>query len=523
MRKLFLGSAALLAFMGAAGAADLAPTYKAAAPVPYVRTDWSGFYVGLEAGYGWGRDSFDTNLNGARIFPGANNGLINNPFAFSGTGSSNTNGYLAGGFFGAQKQYGNWVFGIEADIDATGMTNSFRSSVTAPETVNQIVRVPEFVTTQPVVIPATAPLPVVGATVTTPVETIVINGQQITIPSQNLTVQPVTAPFTIPAFTLPAQSIVIPGQNITVTGTGAVAPVTITLPAQSFTVGGQTITIPAQQVKVLGIPIPSTFTGPTNITLPSQTVTVGGQTITIPGQTINVTASGTTAAVTITIPAQTIPAFTGSATVPGQVVTTAPQTITVAGQTITIPAHTLPVVNGTVTVPAFTIPGQTNQVFDQNGNPVLNRTLVAQTLAVTRTVTVDTKIDELASIRGRVGFTPWADVLFYGTGGIALAHANSTATVTQSTAALVLPEVGTIAATSQTSSSSASGTMLGWALGAGVDYKITPNMFVGVEYLHSDFPKNTFAFVDGRGGGFTLGNEHLKVDAVKARLGFLFN
>lgn len=428
MRKLLLGSVALLALTCAAGAADLA--YKAAPHAIAPATDWSGFYVGLEAGYGWGNNTFDTNLDGANVFPTGPAGIQNTPFAFSGTGSANSNGWLAGGFFGAQKQYGGWVFGIEGDIDATGMRNSFRSDVTAPQTLNQISFTQEFVT---------------------------------------------TTPFTIPAFTLPAQNITIPGQTINVTGTGTVAPIPITLPAQTFTVGGQTITVPKQTVMITlpivgNVPLPgSPFTGPVNITLPSQTVTVGGQTITIPGQTITVTGSGTTAAVTITVPAQTIP--------------------------------------------AVIIPGQKNPVLDANGAPVFQRVLTPTTFDVIRSVAVDTKIDELASLRGRVGYTFWNDVLIYGTGGLALAHASATSTITQT--------IGTLAP--QISSSSASGTMLGWALGAGVDFKVLPNMFVGVEYLHSDFPKNTFAFVDGKGGGFTLGNEHLKVDAVKARVGFLFN
>jgi opacity protein-like surface antigen len=437
MKTNLLIGAALLALTGAAGAADFT-TKAPMLPLVSPATNWSGFYVGLEAGYGWGTHSFDTNLNGANTFPTGPAGIVNDPFAFSGPGSSSSNGWLAGGFFGAQKQYGSWVFGIEGDVDATGMTSSFRNTSVTPETVNTITNVPEFVTTAPFTL----------------------------------------ANFTIPAFTIPAQNIVIPGQTITTTGTGTVAPTTIVLPAQTFTVGGQKITIPSQTVvlPVGPINIPTgAITLPTTITLPSQTITVGGQTITIPGQTITVTASGATKAVTITVPAQTIPA---------------------------------------VTIPGQTVPGQTNPVLNANGAPVLQQVLVPTAVNVTRTVAIDTKIDELASLRGRVGYSVWNDnVLLYGTGGLALAHASATSTLTQTIDG----------AAPQISKSSASGTMLGWALGAGADFRLTPNVFVGVEYLHSDFPKNTFAFVDGQGAGFTLGNEHLKVDAVKARLGFLFN
>jgi opacity protein-like surface antigen len=190
---------------------------------------------------------------------------------------------------------------------------------------------------------------------------------------------------------------------------------------------------------------------------------------------------------------------TGTAAVPAQNITVAATTV----PAVTVPAQT---------IPGQTIPGQTTPVL-VNGVQATQAVITPATMTVTRTVAVDTKIDELASLRGRIGFVAWDNALFYGTGGLALAHASATSTITQTIGALP----------AQISSSSATGTMLGWALGVGVDYKFTPNWFVGVEYLHSDFPKNTFAFVDGKGGGFSLGNEHLQVDAVKARVGFLFN
>lgn len=136
---------------------------------------------------------------------------------------------------------------------------------------------------------------------------------------------------------------------------------------------------------------------------------------------------------------------------------------------------------------------------------------------------VDTKIDQLASVRGRVGFTPWDSVLLYGTGGLAIGHASAAANLTQNMGGFTVAGLGTFAPTTQTFTSSSSGTMFGWAVGAGADFKVTNNVFLGVEYLHYDFPKNTFAFTDGKGSGFSVGNDHLTVDAVKARVGFLFN
>ena len=76
MKKILLASTALIAFgaIGSAGAADLppapAPTYKApvAAPIPYF--NWSGFYIGLNAGYGRGNDAVQLSGDPLSLFVG---------------------------------------------------------------------------------------------------------------------------------------------------------------------------------------------------------------------------------------------------------------------------------------------------------------------------------------------------------------------------------------------------------------------------------------------------------------------
>jgi outer membrane immunogenic protein len=57
MKNLCFGSVALLAVACPAVAADMpvkSPVYKAAPVAVY---NWSGFYAGLNAGYGWGDTS----------------------------------------------------------------------------------------------------------------------------------------------------------------------------------------------------------------------------------------------------------------------------------------------------------------------------------------------------------------------------------------------------------------------------------------------------------------------------------
>jgi outer membrane immunogenic protein len=104
MKKLTIAAAAL-AFAGSAQAADL--YVKAPAPPAYY--DWSGIYVGANAGYGWGDTSW--------IFTPSQ-------FFASVAGenfSTHPKGALAGGQIGINKQIGSHVFGVEITGDWSDM------------------------------------------------------------------------------------------------------------------------------------------------------------------------------------------------------------------------------------------------------------------------------------------------------------------------------------------------------------------------------------------------------------------
>jgi outer membrane immunogenic protein len=76
-------------------AADLPrPAYKA--PVFVAPFSWSGFYVGINGGYGWGTSDWSSAVASDTIKP---------------------KGGLVGGTLGYNMQTGNWVWGIETDID----------------------------------------------------------------------------------------------------------------------------------------------------------------------------------------------------------------------------------------------------------------------------------------------------------------------------------------------------------------------------------------------------------------------
>jgi outer membrane immunogenic protein len=98
-----------------ASAADLpvkAPP-MVAAPVPF---SWTGFYVGGNVGYSWGRSSSDAILNGLPIF----------------SSSVNVDGVIGGGQIGYNWQTGNFVLGLETDIQASGQSGNATVSWTIP-------------------------------------------------------------------------------------------------------------------------------------------------------------------------------------------------------------------------------------------------------------------------------------------------------------------------------------------------------------------------------------------------------
>jgi len=125
----FLALATALS-MGSAFAADL-PSRKAEPFVPPPPPPaWTGFYVGLNAGYGFGTSDNVTNT-GVGVYDllanhGGNAGPITTfggtALANSANSSVNQSGFVGGGQVGYNYQfYQNFLAGIEVDIDGAGI------------------------------------------------------------------------------------------------------------------------------------------------------------------------------------------------------------------------------------------------------------------------------------------------------------------------------------------------------------------------------------------------------------------
>ncbi|TMJ05906.1 MAG: porin family protein [Alphaproteobacteria bacterium] len=107
-----VGAAVLSLVAGAAVAADLpAKIYTKAPPLAPIY-DWSGFYIGLNAGAASSHKCWT-------IF--SNAGLAVAPAA---EGCHDATGGLAGGQLGYRWQFASWVFGLEAQGDWAGLKGS---------------------------------------------------------------------------------------------------------------------------------------------------------------------------------------------------------------------------------------------------------------------------------------------------------------------------------------------------------------------------------------------------------------
>jgi len=97
------------------------------------------------------------------------------------------------------------------------------------------------------------------------------------------------------------------------------------------------------------------------------------------------------------------------------------------------------------------------------------------------TASLSEKLDFFGSARARAGlaFNNW---LLYGSGGLAYGNVKST--------------IGLVDTAPDAVAGSRSETRVGWAAGGGVNYAMTPNWILGVDFLHYDLGHTTVTGVD---------------------------
>jgi outer membrane immunogenic protein len=109
--KISAAFAALLMSSAGAFAADLPRKTAPVAPVAVPLFTWTGFYVGVNAGYGWG----ETRANGAAVLPGNWNVPFANTLPGTLSGNLKPDGFVGGVQAGYNFQINQFVLGIEAD------------------------------------------------------------------------------------------------------------------------------------------------------------------------------------------------------------------------------------------------------------------------------------------------------------------------------------------------------------------------------------------------------------------------
>jgi outer membrane immunogenic protein len=115
MKRMLIGMTTVASLLATSAlAADLPMRTYTKAPV-FVEPifNWTGFYVGGNIGYSWGRSSDSSTLTNTA-------GTV----LFASTGTTDLNGVVGGGQIGYNWQIQNWLWGFEADIQGTNEKGS---------------------------------------------------------------------------------------------------------------------------------------------------------------------------------------------------------------------------------------------------------------------------------------------------------------------------------------------------------------------------------------------------------------
>jgi outer membrane immunogenic protein len=125
IRRILLASVGAMALAGTAVAADLTPQPPPPPPPPV----WTGFYIGINAGYEWAANrSVQTTADPVFAAPTFATELALSAALADGSAASNPNGFIGGGQVGYNYQFANlWVVGLEADFEGIASSRSIGS------------------------------------------------------------------------------------------------------------------------------------------------------------------------------------------------------------------------------------------------------------------------------------------------------------------------------------------------------------------------------------------------------------
>ena len=116
-----------------------------------------------------------------------------------------------------------------------------------------------------------------------------------------------------------------------------------------------------------------------------------------------------------------------------------------------------------------------------------------------------TRVDAIVDVTGRVGYT-WGAALLYVKGGGAWVRDHYSASVTAT---------GVVAG-------GASETLSGWIAGVGVEWNLTRNWSLAVEYNRFDFGRKSVGFVMPAGAFFANERISQEIDLLTARINYRF-
>jgi outer membrane immunogenic protein len=111
-RRLVLSAVSGVAFASSAFAADVySPPAVSYAPLVVPVATWAGFYIGINGGYGGDSSQrFHDNISSVTVPPVTQANFI---------GNTDITGGFGGGQVGYNFQWGNWVLGVETDIQGS--------------------------------------------------------------------------------------------------------------------------------------------------------------------------------------------------------------------------------------------------------------------------------------------------------------------------------------------------------------------------------------------------------------------